>query len=73
MQRIVHKNGRRIGGKDQAELSCIFVDILYGKLPHFRPALIVNALILSEERMLKFAVGAQKPKCPVACEFLNDK
>jgi Putative auto-transporter adhesin, head GIN domain len=28
MQRIVHKNGRRIGGKDQAELSCIFVDIL---------------------------------------------
>jgi hypothetical protein len=31
MQRIVHKNGRRIGGKDQAELSCIFVDVLYGK------------------------------------------
>jgi hypothetical protein len=31
MQRIVHKNWRRIGGKDQAELSCIFVDILYGK------------------------------------------
>jgi ABC-type Fe3+-hydroxamate transport system substrate-binding protein len=27
MQRIVHKNWRRIGGKDQAELSCIFVDI----------------------------------------------
>jgi hypothetical protein len=42
----------------------------YGKLPHFRPAFIVNALILSEERMLKFAVGAQKPKCLVACPIL---
>jgi hypothetical protein len=35
MQRIVHKNGRRIDGKDQAELSCIFVDILYDKFFSF--------------------------------------
>jgi hypothetical protein len=32
---------------------------------------MVNALILSEERMLKFAVGAQKPKYPVACAYGN--
>jgi hypothetical protein len=50
MQRIVHKNGRRIGGKDQAELSCIFVDILYGKYLPFSLTNEYAALALNRIR-----------------------
>jgi hypothetical protein len=46
MQRIVHKNGRRIGGKDQAELSCIFVDILFGNFFYNQHFSNIRALTL---------------------------
>jgi hypothetical protein len=56
MQRIVHKNWRRIGGKDQAELSCIIVDILYGKL--FQPTLLQHqSFDFDESGYWQFAEG----------------